>query len=140
MLFPVFVKPPGNSMDTIANVLTTLLNAQRVGKPRVALPFSKLTERLLEVLKSRRKVADMRLQEGQPGQLIVQLQYEGKEPAIRGVRRVSKPGGRKHVSKENLPYPSHGEGFYVVSTSRGMMDEKKARREGLGGELMCEIW
>lgn len=134
-------------MDTIANLLTTLLNAQKVGKERAAVPASKSVERVLAVLKSRGRIADMRLQEGVQGKFIVTLKYEDNpstalrvKPAIRGVRRISKPGGHWHVSKGKLPYPGHGEGFYVVSTSRGVMDEKQARKAGLGGELMCEIW
>ena len=127
-------------MDTIANLLTSLLNAQNVGKARVAVPASKQAQRILEVLKHRERIADMRLTEGTPAQLIVTLRYEGKQPVIRGVRRLSSPGAHQHVSKNELPYPTRGEGFYVISTSRGLMDEKKARKEGLGGELMCEIW
>ncbi len=127
-------------MDTIANLLTTLLNAQKVGKERAAVPASAATERVLSVLKARGRIADMRLQEGVQGKFIVTLKYEDKQPAIRGVRRISKPGGHFHVSKDKLPYPSRGEGFYVISTSRGVMDEKQARKAGLGGELMCEIW
>lgn len=104
------------------------------------MPASKSVERVLAVLKSRGRIVDMRLQEGVQGKFIVTLKYEDKQPVIRGVRRISKPGGHWHVSKDKLPYPGHGEGFYVVSTSRGVMDEKQARKAGLGGELMCEIW
>lgn len=121
-------------------MLTSLLNAQRVGKPRVVVPYSKLNERLLSVLKTHGRIADVRAQEGMPAKFLVTLKYEGKQPSLQGVRRISKPGGHHYITKEQLPYPTRGEGFYIISTSRGVMDEKKARKEGLGGELMCEIW
>src|SRR5688572_18617672 len=127
-------------MDTIGNMLISLLNAQRVGKARVAVPYSKLNERLLALLKDRHRIADVRVQEGKSAKLLVTLAYEGKQPALHGVRRISKPGGHQYITKEELPYPTHGEGFYIVSTSHGVMDERRARKEGLGGELMCEIW
>jgi small subunit ribosomal protein S8 len=127
-------------MDTIGNMLTSLLNAQRVGKPRVAVPYSKAAERLLALLKDRGRLADTRVQEGMPAKIVVTLKYENNQPGLSGVRRISKPGGHRYITKEELPYPTRGEGFYVVSTSRGIMDERRARKEGLGGELMCEIW
>ena len=128
-------------MDTIANMLTTLVNAQRVHKDRVSVPYSRTTERILNVLQDRRRIASLRFQEGTPGKFIVSLKYEDSgEGAIRGARRVSKPGGRRYVAKVGLPHPKHGEGFFIVSTSRGVMDGVAARKEGLGGELMCEIW
>lgn len=128
-------------MDTIANMLTSLVNAQRVRKERVVVPYSRFSERVLTLLKDHKRVADFRLQEGPQAKFVVTLLYnEGKRPALSGVQRMSKPGGRRYVVKAGLPYPRHGEGFYIISTSRGLMDEKKARKEKLGGELMCEIW
>lgn len=127
-------------MDTIANMLTSLVNAQRVGKERVAVPYSRLTERFLGVLKDHKRLADFRFQKGSQAKFVITLTYDNKRPMISGIRRISKPGGRRYVLKTDLPYPKHGEGFYIISTSRGLMDERKARREKLGGELMCEIW
>lgn len=128
-------------MDTIANILISLVNAQRVGKERVAVPYSRLNERLLTLLKDRERVADFRLQEGPQAKFVVSLRYNSdKHPGMAGIRRISKPGGHCYVTKAELPYPKHGQGFFVISTSRGLMDERQARKEKLGGELMCEIW
>lgn len=128
-------------MDTVANMLTTIVNAQRVKKERVALPYSRLNEKLVELLAARKRVATFRVQEGEKAQLIVTLTYdEAKNAGIRGARRISRPGARRYVTREQLPYPSHGEGFYVVSTPQGLMSEVQARKSGLGGELIGEIW
>lgn len=128
-------------MDTVANTLTTLVNAQRVKKERVALPYSRLNEKLVELLAAQKRVATYRVQEGTPAKLIVTLQYDSASmPAIRGARRISRPGARHYVSRAELPYPTHGEGFYVVSTPQGLMSEAQARKSGFGGELIGEIW
>lgn len=128
-------------MDTVANMLTTIVNAQRVNKERVMLPYSRLSEKLAELLAEQKRIATFRVQEGQPAKLVITLKYDGeKEAAIRGVRRISRPGARQYLSREALPYPTHGEGFYVLSTSKGLMSEVQARRAGLGGELIGEIW
>lgn len=128
-------------MDTVGNMLTTIVNAQRVRKERVALPYSRLNEKLVELLVAQKRLATFRVQEGTPAKLIVTLQYDPTSlPGIRGVRRISRPGARHYVSREDLPYPTHGEGFYVVSTPQGLMSETQARKSGLGGELIGEIW
>lgn len=128
-------------MDTVANMLTALVNAQRVKKERVAVPHSQFTQRLLAVLKDHGRIADFRVQEGPQAKVVVTLAYRsGKQPQLSGMRRISSPGGRRYVVHTKLPYPKHGEGFYLISTSRGVMDEVRARKEKLGGELMCEIW
>ncbi|MEK7557498.1 MAG: 30S ribosomal protein S8 [Patescibacteria group bacterium] len=127
-------------MDTIANLLTSLLNAQRTKKERVELPYSHSSERLLTVLRDQGRIATWRVTEGKPAKFIVSLKYEEGLPVIRGVRRVSKPGARQYIPKSKIPHPKYGEGFYVISTSAGVMDGTRARKEGLGGELMCEIW
>lgn len=127
-------------MDPIANMLTTLVNGQRAGKQRVALPYSRYKESLLTLLKAKGRIGSVRVQEGVKPKLIVALAYAEHRPALTGGRRLSKPGRRQYADSARLPYPKHGGGFYIVSTSQGLMDESKARREGMGGELVCEIW
>lgn len=128
-------------MDTVGNMLTSLVNAQRVKKERVLLPYSRLNERLVELLAREGRVASFRVQDGTPAKLVVTLRYEGdQEPGIRGARRVSRPGARHYVPKDKLPHPMHGNGFFIVSTSHGLMSETQARKQGLGGELIGEIW
>lgn len=127
-------------MDTIGNMLTSLVNAQRVKKERVLIPYSRVHESLLKLLEARGRIGHVSRKEGTAGKLLVTLKYDDGKPSIRGVRRLSKPGGRHYVGTGGLPYPTHGNAFYVVSTSQGLMDQMRARREKLGGELMCEIW
>lgn len=127
-------------MDPIADMLTTLLNAQRVGKKRVAVPYSTFKKSLLEFLQQKGMIASFRVQDSAIQKLIVTLKYEDEQPAIHGVRRFSKPGSRYYASSTDIPYTYQGIGFVVVSTSAGLKDEKQARKEKIGGELICAIW
>ena len=127
-------------MDTVANFLNALITAQRVGKKRVAVPYSALTESMARFLQEKGKIAKLRMQEGPHPKLVITLQYHDKEPAMHGVRRLSKSGQRRYAGKTAIPYSRDGVGFVIVSTSRGLMDDTTARKQGVGGELMCEIW
>ena len=127
-------------MDTIGNMLTSLVNAQRVKKERVLIPYSRVHESLLKLLEAQGRIGHVSRKDGFPPKLMVALKYENEQPVIHGGRRLSKPGGRRYVGADQLPYPTHGNAFYIVSTSQGLMDQMQARREKLGGELMCEIW
>ncbi len=142
VLFRGFVNLLGNYMDSIANMLTSILNAQRVGKTRVAIPYSRFKEQLATLLQERGLIATMRVQDGARAQLILTLVYEEetREPRIHGVRRMSTPGRRLYVSHDRVPYPVQSQGAVLVSTSQGLMDDGKARKLGVGGELVCEIW
>jgi len=126
-------------MDTLANMLTAILNAQRVGKARVVVPYSKQKESLARLLHERKLVGAYRVQEGATPKLVVTLIYDDAKPKIRGLKRISKPGLRQYVRYSQLPYSGNRPIFYVVSTSKGLMDEVKARKEKLGGELWCEV-
>ncbi|MEK7499426.1 MAG: 30S ribosomal protein S8 [Patescibacteria group bacterium] len=140
-IFRVLENLLGNSMDTVGNTLTILLNGQRVGKKRVAVPFSRFTERLLNFMKEQKLIGDIRLQETPKAKLIVSLAYsqEGKG-AISGSQRISKPGRRVYAGADFLPYSRQESGMIIVSTPEGLMSEKKARGKGVGGELICAIW
>ena len=128
-------------MDSVANTLTILLNGQRVGKERVAVPYARFTKSLLEFLKKKSLIGDMRMQESPISKLVVSLAYnENKTPKITGARRISKPGRRVYAPAANLPYTQQEHGMIIVSTPEGLMDEKHARGKGLGGELICAIW
>jgi len=127
-------------MDSIANTLTTIVNAQRVSKERVAVPYSNFAEQLAKFLQEKGMVAKTRVQGDEKRKLIITLQYDGKDPVIQAVEKISKPGNRKYVRAGELPYTGSKPGFYVVSTSRGLMDQDKARAEKLGGELLCAVW
>jgi small subunit ribosomal protein S8 len=129
-------------MDSIANMLTALLNAQRVGKTRVAVPYSSFKEQLAALLQSKGLVSSIRVQEGVRPQIIMTLAYdeESGRPRIQGVKRLSTPGRRRYVKQGEVPYPVTDAGAIVVSTSAGLMDDRQARGSGVGGELVCEIW
>ncbi len=142
VIFREFESLLGNgSMDTIANILTILLNGQGAQKKRVAVPFSQFNKRFLEFMKEKNYIGDIRLQESPRAKLIVSLAYdESGTPAMLGARRISKPGKRVYASSRDLPYTQQDTGMIVVSTPEGLMDEKHARGKGIGGELICAIW
>ncbi|MEX1997214.1 MAG: 30S ribosomal protein S8 [Candidatus Andersenbacteria bacterium] len=128
-------------MDTIANMLQTIINAQRVNKKRVAVPYSRFKESLARLLQEKGLLASLRVQEGARSQLILTLAYtEAGKARIHGLKRLSRPGQRLYVSAGDIPYSLDGLGVVVVSTSKGLMDDGRARKEGVGGELVCEIW
>ncbi|HLC48785.1 MAG TPA: 30S ribosomal protein S8 [Candidatus Andersenbacteria bacterium] len=128
-------------MDTVGNTLTILLNGQRVGKKRVAVPFSRFTQSLLSFMKEQKLIGDIRVQESPKSKLIVSLAYnEAGKGVISGSNRISKPGRRVYVGADRLPYSRQEAGMIIVSTPEGLMDEKRARGKGIGGELICAIW
>lgn len=129
-------------MDSVANMLTSLMNAQRVGKARVAVPYSRFKEDLANVLHGKGLIASVRVQEGPIQQLLITLAYDQTtgEGRLQGVRRISTPGRRQYAKRWDLPHPVQAQGAVVVSTSQGLMDDAKARQNGLGGELVCEVW
>ncbi len=130
---------PGN-MDVIANMLNIIVNAQQVGKERVAVPYSSNKQRLAGFLQAKKMIAKVRVQEGGIKKLVLTLKYVDGQPIINRVKRISKPGRRYYVGHKDLPRAGGRPGFYVLSTSGGLKDEVEARKEGLGGELICEIW
>lgn len=145
-LFPGCVNLLGNhsffTMDAIANMLTSIYNAQRVGKSRVVVPYSRFKEQLAQLLQQRELVATVRVEEGTPRHLVVTLAYdeESGKPKIQGVKRLSTSGRRHYVKQGQVPYPITDTGAIILSTSQGLMDDGQARRVGIGGELVCEVW
>lgn len=122
-------------------MLTTIINAQRVKKARVAIPYSRFKEQVLNFLQSKGYIAKVRLQDSPKAKLVVTLKYDNMEKAaIQGVRRKSKPGRRIYVDHTSIPYSYDGMGLFLISTSGGIMDDVEARKKKIGGELVCEIW
>ncbi len=127
--------------DPIADMLTRIRNAQMARLDRTEIPLSKLKFSIAELLKREGYIADASTEVGVPGKLMVTLRYgQGHQGAIAGIRRRSRPGRRLYLGHAALPVIHNGMGICIVSTSRGVMTDKDARRERLGGEFLCEVW
>jgi small subunit ribosomal protein S8 len=128
--------------DPIADLLTRIRNAQRAGLEQVELPASKIKQRICEVLRDEGFVREVNAKEdGQQGLLTVILKYdEDKRPAISEIKRQSKPGLRRYLSYRDIPPVMNGLGIAVLSTSRGVMVDREARKQHLGGELLATVW
>ena len=126
--------------DPIADMLTRIRNAQQSEKLSVAMPASKLKSAIAQVLKDEGYIEDfaVREAEGQP-QLEIGLKYYAGKPVIERIERVSRPGLRIYRPKDALPNVMNGLGVAIVSTSRGVMTDRKARGMGVGGEVLCIV-
>lgn len=127
--------------DPIADMLTRLRNAVAVKKPEVVLPFSKVKFSIAKLLEAEHYIKKAEKIEVTARPFIrVELKYENGRPALNHLKRISKPGQKIYVNKENVPRVLNGFGLAIVSTSKGIMSSTQARRDKVGGELMCEIW
>ena len=127
--------------DPIADMLTNVRNAIQGKLPTVDVPASKLTGKMLEIFKSEGYVEDFRLLKNNvQGTFKIYLKYENKKPAILGIKRVSKPGLRVYVERDNIPRVLNGLGTAVITTSKGILSDKEARKNGVGGGVICYIW
>jgi small subunit ribosomal protein S8 len=128
--------------DPIADMLTRIRNAVRVERPHVDLPLSKVKRGLAEVLKREGYIWDWEEVPSDPvSRLRVHLKYgPNGERVIRHIRRVSKPGRRVYSGAAKLKPVLDGLGISIISTSRGVVSDREARRRNLGGEVLCEVW
>lgn len=128
--------------DPIADLLTRIRNAQMVRHPSIELPSSKTKASLAEILKREGYIDDMEVVTREPQNLLrLKLRYnEMQEPAIVGLKRVSRPGLRVHVQRKEVPRAFGGVGISIISTSQGIMTGLEAYRKGIGGELMAYVW
>lgn len=131
--------------DPIADMLTRIRNALMRGHSQVAVPASKLKLAIAQVMKDEGFVEDVELSDDHPQPFIrIALKYtrgrRERRPLIAGIKRVSKPGRRVYVGREEIPWVLGGMGIAVLSTSRGVMSDRQARRMGVGGEVLCHIW
>ena len=128
--------------DPIADMLTRIRNANMARHDRVELPHSHLKEHVAVVMKAEGYLDDVRSSEGEePKTLTVVLRYgRDRQSAIDGIRRVSTPGRRVYVRHDRIQRVCSGMGISILSTSRGVMTDKEARRQRVGGELLCEVW
>lgn len=130
--------------DPIADLLTRIRNAGLARHDRTEVPASRLKKAVAQILKSEGYIADVRESEHEsdnPKKLTIVLKYgRDRQSAIDGIRRVSRPGRRVYVRHDRIPRVYSGLGISILSTSRGLMSDKEARRQKLGGELICEVW
>jgi len=127
--------------DPIADLLTRLRNAGTAGHRWVDMPVSKLKIEIARLLKENAFVFDYKvLDDGAHGLLRIYLKYSDGSPVIRHLERVSKPGRRRYVGVNEIPRIRNGLGIAILSTSNGVLSDKVARRQGVGGELMALVW
>ncbi|HYF93594.1 MAG TPA: 30S ribosomal protein S8 [Symbiobacteriaceae bacterium] len=128
--------------DPIADLLTRIRNANTVNHDRIEVPGSKMKKAIVQILKDEGFVRDYEwLDNGHQGIIRVYLKYgPNKTKVISGLRRISRPGLRIYAKKDQVPKVLGGLGVAILSTSQGLMTDKKARQTGLGGEVLCYIW
>lgn len=126
--------------DPIADLLTRIRNGQSSGKTQVRVASSGIKQAILQVLKDEGYIADFRKEsDGAKADLVVELKYFSGKPVIEHIQRVSTPGRRVFRGKDDLPKVMGGLGVAIVSTSRGVMSDRRARSEGHGGEVLCLV-
>ncbi|GAB4320322.1 MAG: 30S ribosomal protein S8 [Leptolyngbyaceae cyanobacterium] len=129
--------------DTIADMLTRIRNANLARHQTTEVPSTKMTRNIARVLKDEGFITDFEeVGEGVSRHLVVSLKYKGKgkRPIITSLKRVSKPGLRVYSNRKELPRVLGGIGIAIISTSSGIMTDREARRQGLGGEVLCYVW
>lgn len=128
--------------DTIADMLTRMRNANSMGYADVTVPASKLKVELARILKEEGFIKDYKVvEEDAQKNILLTLKYGNKkEKVITGLKRISKPGLRVYVKSDEVPKVLNGLGIAIISTSKGIMTDKQARKENLGGEVLAYIW
>lgn len=128
--------------DPIADMLTQIRNSLLVGHKTCLVRYSKIKEEILKILKENGYIRDYKIEEKNSKKGIrITLSYDREnKPAIHNIKRISKPGRRVYNSTDKLPYVLGGMGMLVLSTSKGLMTDKRARAERVGGEIICEVW
>ncbi len=131
--------------DPIADMLTRVRNALQRQHPTVSMPHSKMKVSMAQVLKDEGYIEDFEVLPQQPRDVLqLKLKYVGgrrqRRSVITGLERVSKPGRRVYVSKQEIPWVLSGMGVAILTTSRGVMTGQQARRAGVGGEVLCKVW
>ena len=126
--------------DPISDMLTRIRNAQTVGHAEVSMPASRLKSAIAKVLKDEGYIEDFAVRDaGAKRELRIGLKYYAGRPVIERLERVSKPGLRVYRGRDDIPRVMNGLGVAIVSTSRGVMTDRKARADGVGGEVLCIV-
>lgn len=130
------------TQDPLSDMIARINNASRMGHDNVSLPSSNLKESVAEVLTEEGYISGYKVEElpGNKKELEIELSYSEGEPVIDGMEKISKPSRRVYVSREEIPQILDGLGTVVLSTSRGLMTGKVARKDEVGGELLLKVW
>ncbi|MBE6561744.1 MAG: 30S ribosomal protein S8 [Ruminococcaceae bacterium] len=127
--------------DVIADMLTRVRNASNARHESVDIPASNMKKAIADILLAEGYIKGVQvIEDGKQGMIRITLKYEGKQKVIHGLRRVSKPGLRIYSNYEDMPKVMNGLGIAIVSTSKGIMTDKVARREKVGGEILAFVW
>jgi small subunit ribosomal protein S8 len=128
--------------DPIADYLTRIRNAQSARHKVVEIPASNLKKEITKILHEKGYILNYKFEDGKPGTIKIALKYNVKTklPAIQNIERISSPGHRKYSHADELPRVLNGLGIAVVSTSKGVMSDKEARTQGIGGEVLCFVY
>jgi len=126
--------------DTLADMFTRIRNGQQAGKKTVSMPSSKAKTNIANVLKEEGYISEVEVEAGVKPILTVTLKYFEGKAVIERITRISRPGLRQYKSTQELPKIENGLGVAIVSTSKGVMTDRAARKLGIGGEVLCEVF
>ncbi len=127
--------------DPIADMLTRIRNANQMKKDSVSMPASKLKQQVLDLLREEGYIANVVVVKGEPvNELKVTLKYMQNERVIKGLKRISKPGLRVYAQSGDIPKVLNGLGIAIISTSKGLMTDREARKQNVGGEILAYVW
>ena len=128
--------------DPIADFLTQIRNANDVYHEKIEIPASRLKTEVARIMKEEGFISDYKyIEDNKQGKLRIYMKYgPNREKVVSGLKRISKPGLRVYANKDELPKVLGGIGVAVISSSRGLVTDKEARKEGIGGEVLCYIW
>jgi small subunit ribosomal protein S8 len=131
-----------NVTDPIADMLTRIRNANRAGRAELEVPHSRLKAEVARVLKQNGYITDFYAEKKEGGKQVLKIQLKmiGKERAIVGIKRVSKPGLRRYVPAKDIPRVLGGMGISILTTSRGVMTGHEAKKANVGGEILAYVW
>ena len=131
-----------NVTDSIGDMLTRIRNANSALKPEVLVPYSRLKAEIAKVLKRQGYIADFYAEKLENGRQVLKIQLKiiGKERAIVGIKRISRPGLRRYVGSQDVPRVLGGMGISILTTSRGIMTGHEAKKANVGGELLAYVW
>ncbi len=127
--------------DPNADFLTRIRNAIKARKKFVEMPSSKMKVRMAEILKENNFIKDLNvIEDSKQNILRIHLKYVDGTPSISGLKKISTPGLRQYVDKDHIPRVLNGLGIALISTSQGVMTDKQAKKNSIGGEVICHIW